>query len=180
MSDIYTVSKATRDERTRLLVAATVVTQRRKPKHIPIKRRFAVIAICSTSIAVVIAAFILLAVALLRLDSATDAQTYISCFNTSKAYASAEALNNNIADFCQDVAKNLRLFSISRAWTRIYYPQTPEEHKMTVSISQSTSDFDVHHCIASISSIVNQCDNHVSEGGSINWKHGGKACARSL
>ncbi|KAF7533412.1 hypothetical protein G7054_g7107 [Neopestalotiopsis clavispora] len=175
---MYTGPKSTIDERTPLIpeAAVHVVLPQRRYQHSTVKRRFAEIALFSTAIAIIIAAAIC-GIASLLLPSpspTTDTQPHNVCFNTSRAYASAEALNNNINDFCQDVANNLRLFTISRAWTKIYYSNTPEEHAMTIASSKRPAGFDRYQCIASMSSIVNRCDIHVRGHDSLHWKYGGK------
>ncbi|ETS77079.1 hypothetical protein PFICI_10953 [Pestalotiopsis fici W106-1] len=174
MTGVDTGAKATINERTRLIATIRVTPQQGKFRYGDIERRYAVIAVCSTSIAVFIATIIWSVASLLLSDSATENTPTINyCFNTSTAYASAEALNNNIDAFCQDVADNARTFSYSRVWTKIYYSNTPEEYKMTVALSKRTSGFDRHKCIASMSSIVNKCDIDVSGSTSLHWKHGG-------
>lgn len=173
---MYTDAKPTIDERTRLIPVATVhvISQQRSHKHSTVKRRFVEIALFSTAIAIIIAAIIGVISSLPVPDPITDPPTHTSCFNTSRAYASAEALNNNINGFCQDVANNQRLFTISRTWTKVYYSNTPEEYKMTIALSRRVSGFDRDQCIASLSSIVNRCDIPSSGRDSIHWKYGGK------
>ncbi|KAK9420551.1 hypothetical protein SUNI508_06291 [Seiridium unicorne] len=168
--------KATANERTRLITTVQVVTQLERYEHSNVKSRFAVVAIRSTSIAIFIAAIFWVASSLLLSDPATDTQPQPqdSCFNTSRGYASAEALNNNIDGFCQDVSNNLRVLTTSRVWSRIYYPNSPEEYKMTVALSKRTSGFDLDHCIESMSSIINECEISVSGNNTTHWKHGGR------
>jgi hypothetical protein len=45
---------------------------------------------------------------------------------------------------------------------------------MTVALSERASGFDIYHCIASVSSIVNYCDVPVDGSSPMNWKHGGR------
>lgn len=161
------------NERTPLI--ATIRIERRPENHQHgILRRFVLVAACSTTIAIIIATVIWAIVSLLSRSPPADphTHTYQSCFNTSNAYASAEALNNNIGDFCGDAANNLRWFS--RAWSKTYYSNTPEEHKITVALSEHASGFDLHQCITSLRSIVDYCDVPVGRSSPMNWKQGGQ------
>ncbi|KFZ23180.1 hypothetical protein V502_02343 [Pseudogymnoascus sp. VKM F-4520 (FW-2644)] len=53
-----------------------------------------------------------------------------SSLRTSRANASAEALSNNIDDFCLDVTNKEPLITIGWTWSKIYYRNTPEEYAM--------------------------------------------------
>ena len=103
-----------------------------------------------------------------------DTQTCYSSLNTSKAYASAEALYNNIGDFCQHVGNNVPYSSFGWTRSKTYYQNTPEEYTMTVIVANLVFSSDGHRCIDAMTSIIDGCD--VSDGGTnpMNWKQGGQ------
>ncbi|KFZ09525.1 hypothetical protein V502_08691 [Pseudogymnoascus sp. VKM F-4520 (FW-2644)] len=92
----------------------------------------------------------------------------------SKAYASAESLNNQIDDFCSYVKDNVP--ENESGWTRSkkYYEGTLDEYTMIVSLSDNAASFDENECKDAIGTIINGCD--VPSGGDnpMNWKGGGK------
>ncbi|KAI0120739.1 hypothetical protein BJ170DRAFT_646582, partial [Xylariales sp. AK1849] len=162
------------NERTPLIVTIQIAPPRKRYQH-GVRRRFYVVAIRSSIIATIIATIIWeIASILQRPRPATDTQTCYSSLGTSRAYASAEALSNNIDDFCQDVTNNILLVTISRTWSKTYYPNTPEEYKMTVALSNRAFGFDHSHCTVFMSSIIDYCDVPVVESNPMNWKQGGK------
>ncbi|KAL5349554.1 hypothetical protein ACLOAV_005849 [Pseudogymnoascus australis] len=93
---------------------------------------------------------------------------------TSKAYASAKALNNNIDDFCQEVTNNEPVITIGWTWSKIYYRNTPEEYTMTVAISNRAFSSYENQCIDAMRSIINGCDVPVNGSNPMNWNQGGK------
>ncbi|RDL30700.1 uncharacterized protein BP5553_10045 [Venustampulla echinocandica] len=103
-----------------------------------------------------------------------DTQTCYSSLGTSRAYASAEALNNNIDDFCQDIANKVPLITIGWTRSKTYYPNTPEEYTMTVALSYRAFSFNQYNCTDAMSSIINGCDVPVGGYNPMNWKQGGK------
>ena len=102
------------NERTPLLVTVRVEPLRQGYRH-KIVQRFFTIALGSTLIAVVLFLlfrFVSLLCSLVDTQvPLVDTQVCYSSLDTSRAYASAEALNNNIDDFCQDVANNVPLIT---------------------------------------------------------------------
>lgn len=136
-------------------------------------RRFSVV-----TISTIVAAIIWIVVSILPSSPVTDTQTCYSSLGTSRAYASAEALNNNVDDFCRNVANNIFWGTISRTWSRSYYTNTPEGYKMTVTLSNRTFLFDQYHCATSMSSIINDCDAPVGASNPMKWKQGGKLVQR--
>lgn len=103
-----------------------------------------------------------------------DTQTCQSSLHNSKAYASAEALYNNIGDFCQHVGDNVP--HIAFGWTRskTYYHNTPDEYTMTVTLANRVFSSDQHRCIDAMTSIIDGCDVSVGGSNPMNWKQGGK------
>ncbi|KFZ19849.1 hypothetical protein V501_00466 [Pseudogymnoascus sp. VKM F-4519 (FW-2642)] len=99
-----------------------------------------------------------------------------TCYSSqgSKAYASAESLNNQIDDFCSYVKNNVP--ENESGWTRSkkYYEGTLDEYTMIVSLSDNAASFDEGECKDAIGTIINGCD--VPSGGDnpMNWKGGGK------
>ncbi|OBT40328.1 hypothetical protein VE00_08476 [Pseudogymnoascus sp. WSF 3629] len=99
-----------------------------------------------------------------------------TCYSSqgSKAYASAESLNNQIDDFCSYVKDNAP--ENESGWTRSkkYYEGTLDEYTMIVSLSDNAASFDENECKDAIGTIINGCD--VPSGGDnpMNWKGGGK------
>lgn len=99
-----------------------------------------------------------------------------TCYSSqgSKAYASAESLNNQIDDFCSYVKDNVP--ENESGWTRSkkYYEGTLDEYTMIVSLSDNAASFDENECKDAIGTIINGCD--VPSGGDnpMNWKGGGK------
>ena len=101
-------------------------------------------------------------------------QTCYSSLGTSRAYASAEALNNNVNDFCNDVANSVLPIIFGWTLSRTYYPNTPEEYTMTVVPSSRAFSFDRHQCTDAMSSIINGCDIPIIGSNPMNWNQGGK------
>ncbi|KFZ25091.1 hypothetical protein V502_00433 [Pseudogymnoascus sp. VKM F-4520 (FW-2644)] len=154
------------NERTPLITIARIAPPRQRYQNI-VTRQFFAFAFGSTLILVVL--FVLL-----RRRPVVDTQICHSSLGTSKAYASAKALNNNIADFCQDVTNNEPVVTIGWTWSKIYYRNTPEEYTMTVAISnRAFSSYD-NQCIDAMRSIINGCDVPVDGCNPMNWKQGGK------
>jgi len=153
------------NERTPLIAIVLVAPPRQRYLHSAV-RRFFIAAFGSTLIGVVL--FVLLPCPIV------DTQTCYSSLSTSRAYASAEALNNNIDDFCQDVANNVPLITVGWTRSKTYYPNTPEEYTMTVALSNLAFSFDQHQCTNAMSSIINGCDVPVGGSNPMNWKQGGK------
>jgi Alpha-galactosyl-binding fungal lectin len=155
------------NERTPLIAIVQVVPLRQRYQH-SVVQRFFTAALGSALIWVVF--FVLPH----RPIPIVDTQTCYSSLNTSRAYASAEALNNNINDFCQDVANNVPLITVGWTRSKTYYPNTPEEYTMTVVLSNRAFSSDQHQCTDAMSSIINGCDVPVGGSNSMNWKQGGK------
>lgn len=103
-----------------------------------------------------------------------DTQTCYSSLGNSRAYASAEALNNNVKDFCQYVADNAPPSTSGWSRAKVYYSGTPGEYTMLVTLSKNAFTFDKHHCTNAISSIINGCDVPIGGSNPMNWKQGGK------
>jgi hypothetical protein len=103
-----------------------------------------------------------------------DTQVCYSSLNTSTAYASAEALNNNIDDFCRDVINNIPFYTSGWRWSKTYYTNTPDEYTMIVTISNRIFSFDRNQCANAMSSIINGCDVPDDGSNPMNWKQGGK------
>ncbi len=163
------------NEETPLLFAIRVEPLRQRHEH-KIVPRFCTIALSSTLIAVIL--FLLLYSLLhtqVPIAPIVPTQVCYSSLNTSRAYASAEALNNNIDDFCQDVANNVPLITFGWTRSKTYYPNTPDEYTMTISLSNQTFHFDQHHrCTDAMSSIINGCDVSINGSNPMNWKQGGR------
>lgn len=161
------------NEQTPLIATVRIAPPRQRHER-SVVRRFFTIAFSSTLIVVVF--FMLLPLPHRPTTPIVDTQTCYSSLNTSKAYASAEALNNNINDFCQDVVNNVPLITFGWTRSKTYYPHTPEEYTMTVALSNRVFrvNFDQRKCTDAMSSIINDCD--VPAGGSnpMNWKQGGE------
>lgn len=159
------------NERTPLLAIVRVEEPRRRYQH-SIVRRFLSAALGLTLIGVVL--FVLLPSPNVDTQEEIDTQTCYSSLNTSKAYASAEALNNNIGDFCQHVGNNVP--HITFGWTRskTYYQNTPEEYTMTVTLANRVFSSDQHRCTDAMTSIIDGCDVPVGGSNPMNWKQGGK------
>ncbi|KAH8812729.1 SGNH hydrolase-type esterase domain-containing protein [Xylogone sp. PMI_703] len=100
----------------------------------------------------------------------------MTCYSSqgSTAYASSEALNNNIDDFCEYVTDNAPTNEAGWSRSKNYYSGSLDEYTMAVSLSDHAAAFDEDACKAAISKIINGCD--VPSGGSnpMNWKGGGK------
>ncbi|KAH8687420.1 hypothetical protein BGZ60DRAFT_393555 [Tricladium varicosporioides] len=166
------------NEQTPLLVTVRVKPLQQGYQH-KIAHRFFTIALRSTIIAVIL--YLLFRIVSL-LCSLVDAQVPLtntlvcySSLNTSRAYASAEALNNNIDNFCQDVANNVPLITFDWTRSKTYYPNTPDEYTMTISFSNQMFNIDQHHlCTDAMSSIINGCDVPANGSNPMNWKQGGK------
>ncbi|KFZ18621.1 hypothetical protein V501_01117 [Pseudogymnoascus sp. VKM F-4519 (FW-2642)] len=154
------------NERTPLIAIVRIAPRRQRYQNIVIRRFFA-IAFGSTLILVVL-------LVLLRRRPVVDTQICHSGLGTSKAYASAKALNNNIDDFCQDVTNNEPVVTIGWTWSKIYYRNTPEEYTMTVAISKRAFSSYDNQCIDAMRSIINGCDVPVNGSNPMNWKQGGK------
>jgi hypothetical protein len=103
----------------------------------------------------------------------TDSMT---CYSGqgSKAYASAESLNNNINDFCSYVGHNAP--SNEAGWSRSknYYSGSLDEYTMVVSLSDKATTFDESACQKAIGTIINGCDVPSGANNPMNWKGGGK------
>jgi hypothetical protein len=163
------------DERTPLIVAAPVRLRQQRYQTSLLKRRF--IAALSS---ILLGTF--LYILRLSLDQSLtadpspilDTQVCYSSFNTSTAYASAEALNNNIDEFCRDAMNNVPFFTAGWRHSRTYYANTPDEYTMTVDISNRAFSFDRNQCTNAMSSIINGCDISVEGSNPMNWKQGGK------
>ncbi|OBT45179.1 hypothetical protein VE00_04289 [Pseudogymnoascus sp. WSF 3629] len=154
------------NERTRLIAIVRIAPPRQRYQHIVVRRLFA-IAFGSTLI--LVALFLLL-----RRRPVVDTQTCHSSIRTSRAYASAKALNYNIDDFCHNVTNNEPLVTIGWTWSKIYYRNTPEEYTMTVAISNRAFSSYQNQCIDAMCSIINGCDVPVDGSNPMNWKQGGK------
>ena len=165
MSDRNLDERVESNERTPLLVIVRVVPLRQRYQHGVVRRLF-IAALGSTLIGVVLFALLPYPI--------VDTQTCYSSLGTSRAYASAEALNNNIDDFCQDVANNVPFITVGWTRSKTYYPNTPEEYTMTVALSNRAFSFDQRQCTDAMSSIINGCDVSVGGSNPMNWKQGGK------
>ncbi|KFY27960.1 hypothetical protein V491_00688, partial [Pseudogymnoascus sp. VKM F-3775] len=97
-----------------------------------------------------------------------------SSLRTSRAYVSAEALSNNIDDFCLDVTNKEPLITMGWTWSKTYYRNTPEEYAMTITISNRAFSSYQNQCIDAMRSIINGCDVPVNGSNPMNWKQGGK------
>lgn len=159
------------NERTPLLAIIRVEEPRRK-YQLSVVRRFLSAALGLILFGVVL--FVLLPSPNVDTQIEIDTQTCYSSLNTSKAYVSAEALNNNIGDFCQHVGNNVP--HVAFGWTRskTYYHNTPEEYTMTVTLANRIFSSDQHRCIDAMTSIIDGCDVPVSGSNPMNWKQGGK------
>jgi hypothetical protein len=156
------------NERTPFIATARAAPPWQRHQH-SVARRFFTAAFGSTLIVVVL--FNLLPYPIL------DTQTCYSSLGISRAYASAEALNNNIDDFCQDVVNNVPFMTVGWTRSKTYYPNTPEEYMMTVARSYRSYrwfSFDQHQCTDAMISIINGCDVPVGGSNPMNWKQGGK------
>lgn len=165
-------------ERTPLLTIR-IVPPRQRHRH-NVVRRFFTIAFGSTLIALTLLGVTLIGVTFSNLPSPPIVDTHIcySSLGTSRAYASREALTNNVDDFCQDVVNDIPLIILS-GWTRskTYYPHTPEQYTMTMTLSRRVFSFDQPKCTEAIGSIINDCDEFVAGSNTsnpMNWKQGGK------
>ncbi|KAF4628119.1 hypothetical protein G7Y89_g10037 [Cudoniella acicularis] len=156
------------NERTPLIFTGRITSPPQRYQD-TVERRFFRVAIRSTLIGV---ALFILFHQLPR--PVVDTQTCYSSLGTSRAYASAEALNNNIDNFCQDAANNVLFITIGRTRSKTYYPNTPEEYTMTVGLSNHAFGFDQHKCTDAMSSIISGCDVSVNGSNPMNWKQGGK------
>ncbi|KFY02397.1 hypothetical protein V494_00072 [Pseudogymnoascus sp. VKM F-4513 (FW-928)] len=154
------------NERTPLIAVLRIAPRRQRYQNIVVFRFFA-FAFGSTLILVVL--FVLR-----RPRPVVDTQICHSSLGTSKAYAGAKALNNNIDDFCQEVTNNEPVTTIGWTWSKIYYRNTPEEYTMTVAISNRAFSSYENQCIGAMRSIINGCDVPVNGSNPMNWKQGGK------
>ncbi|KFY41182.1 hypothetical protein V495_05035, partial [Pseudogymnoascus sp. VKM F-4514 (FW-929)] len=102
-----------------------------------------------------------------------------TCYSSqgSKAYASAESLNNQIDDFCSYVKDNVPENEVGWSRSKKYYEGTLDEYTMVISLSDNAAEFDEKACQKAIGTIINGCD--VPSGGDnpMNWKGGGKRVA---
>lgn len=100
-----------------------------------------------------------------------------STLNTSRGYASAEALSNNVLDFCENAARKFPYPHSDWKHSQTYYPHTPDQYTMTVKVSnqkKTWEDFDRFQCIKAMNAIINDCDVDREDTNPMNWKQGGK------
>jgi hypothetical protein len=91
----------------------------------------------------------------------------------SKAYASGQALNNNINDFCQWAKGNLPKKG-GQSISKNYYVGAPDEYTMIINTGSNLGQFDENHCRESFGQVINNCDVPVNGKNPLNWKFGGR------
>ncbi|KAL5346584.1 hypothetical protein ACLOAV_008291 [Pseudogymnoascus australis] len=99
-----------------------------------------------------------------------------TCYSSqgSKAYASAESLNNQIDDFCSYVKDDMPEEEVGWSRSKKYYEGTLDEYTMEVSLSDDAASFDENECQDAIGTIINGCDAPNGGNNPMNWKGGGK------
>ncbi|KAH8754853.1 hypothetical protein F5883DRAFT_572749 [Diaporthe sp. PMI_573] len=103
-----------------------------------------------------------------------DTLVCYSTLNTSRGYASAEALSNNVLNFCDNAARTFRHIHFDWKQSQTYYLHTPDQYTMTVTVSDQKKGFNQSQCIEAMSAIINDCDVALNDINPMNWKQGGK------
>jgi Alpha-galactosyl-binding fungal lectin len=88
-----------------------------------------------------------------------------------RGYATADKLNENYKDFCDDVRQPAN--TVGWRWEKTYFKDTPDEHSFVLQLSDRTADFNKGECVESFERIINGCDGGDPEN-PLNWKFGGK------
>lgn len=97
-----------------------------------------------------------------------------STLNTSRGYASAEALSNNVFNFCDNAARNFPRIHFGWTQSQTYYLHTPDQYTMTVTVTGQKKGFSQFQCVEAMSAIINDCDVSLEDINPMNWKQGGK------
>jgi len=87
-----------------------------------------------------------------------------------KGYATADRMNENYKDFCNDVSQPEH--TVGWKWEKTYHQGTPDEHSFLLQLGENTADFDKNACLESYERIINGCDGN-DPNNPMNWKFGG-------
>lgn len=88
-----------------------------------------------------------------------------------RGYATADKLNENYKDFCDDVKQPAN--TVGWRWEKTYFKDTPDEHSFLLQLGDGTADFAKEECLESFERIINGCDGNDPEN-PLNWKFGGR------
>jgi hypothetical protein len=75
-----------------------------------------------------------------------------------KGYATADRMNENYKDFCNDVKQPEH--TVGWKWEKTYHQGTPDEHSFLLQLGENTADFDKNACLESYERIINGCDGN--------------------
>lgn len=96
-----------------------------------------------------------------------------STLNTSRGYASAEALSNSVFNFCDNAARDIPYIHFGWKQSQTYYLHTPDQYTMTVTVAGYKKGFNQSQCVEAMSAIINDCDVALEDINPMNWKQGG-------
>lgn len=89
-----------------------------------------------------------------------------------RAYASGDRMNENYVDFCSSYVVQPE-HTTGWSASKVYHSGTPDEHKMSVSLTDEVADFNEDECLDSMSRIINSCDGN-DAANPMDWKFGGQ------
>jgi hypothetical protein len=70
-------------------------------------------------------------------------------------YASAEALSNNVFNFCDNAAKTFPHIHFNWKQSQTYYLHTSDQYTMTVTVSDQKKGFNQSQCVEAMGAIIN-------------------------